>query len=51
MDGSNVDCLFMDLLQEDFKAVNHEAPTLLQQGSCRLHGLNQAYTADRETTD
>ena len=37
MDGPNVNWALLDLLQEDFKFVNPDAPTLLQLGSYGLH--------------
>ena len=51
MDRPNVNCAFLDLLQENIKTANPEAPTLLQLGSCGLHVIHEAYKTGQESTD
>ena len=51
MDGPNVNWAFLDLLQENIKVVNPEAPALLQLGSCGSHVIHGADKAGQEATD
>ena len=51
MDGANVNWAFLDLLQENIKTANPEAPTLLQLGSCGLHVIHGADKTGQESTD
>ena len=51
MDGPNVNWKFLEILEEDIKITNREAPTLLQLGSCGLHIIHGANKTGQEATD